>query len=93
MSLEKMLKNTIKPILQAAILCLPILPSAVLSHEKTSGMGTNADGSMNKSTKMDMKMKDDGHPMHMQMHSMPDAPLGIMGHHIHKVGGLMMSYQ
>ncbi len=65
-----------------------VLPAA---HSESTSGGTDMSGSGNKTNKMGMK--NDGHGMHMQMHSMPDAPIGIMGHHIHKTGGLMMSYQ
>ncbi len=68
MSIRKVLRKTIKSILQATIISLPVLPAAVFAADN------------------------DNHPMHMQMHSMPDAPIGIMGHHIHQTGGFMMSY-
>ncbi len=68
MSIRKVLRKTIKNILQATIISLPVLPAAVFAADN------------------------DNHPMHMQMHSMPDAPIGIMGHHIHQTGGFMMSY-
>ncbi len=77
------------------IVTIGFLSFFVLSfaHGESSSGGTDMSKSGNTASAMDMGMKGDGHGMHMQMHSMPDAPIGIMGHHIHKTGGLMMSYQ
>jgi len=100
MPIKNVLKSTIKLVLQVAIICSPILTFADdhdTSDKDMSGMDMSGmDMSGMDMSGMDMSGMDmsggDGHPMHMLMKSMPDAPIGIMGHMIHMKGGFMMSY-